>query len=156
MPQALRELSEQLEVFCEGHNCITPLSVLSSLQIFEYSSPESLLDVSFGSSFEVFTLFEDLQPVAVQVLFLTATFTHTMMTILGEPSLTFSDHRKIPSFDGSRDWLEEIKGERVELGEIPKDREQPVPTQGLQGVLLIPAICSGQTKGMLTEANNRN
>lgn len=102
VPRALRELSEQLEVFCEGHNCLTPLSVLSPLQIFKDSSPESFLDVRFGSSLESFHS-EDLQPVAVQVLFLTATFTHTMMSILGEPSLTFSDHRKISSFGGSRD-----------------------------------------------------
>lgn len=67
-------------------------------QIFKkYSCPESYLDVNFGSSLAL----KLLQCVRVckatgrrRVFSLTAVFTYAMMSISGEPSLTFPDQEK--------------------------------------------------------------
>lgn len=101
MSQNLKELPEQSEMLCGGLGWVTLVS-WSSLPFRLLRSILALrdnVDVNFGSSVALkLSLYVRLCRVCSgrRVVFfsLTAAFTHTM-SISGEPSLTFLDHRKI-------------------------------------------------------------
>lgn len=124
MPQVLKELSEQSEVFCEGHNCIAPLPLMCLLQISKYSCPESFLDVSFGSSLAL--KFHSVwgSEASSSRSFLPNSNFHTHYNEhLGWAITNILRPQKSIIIWWLLRWLEDIKGERVELGEIPKERE---------------------------------